>query len=166
MTRPLMRARPARIHSWLVPREAMPSFESSRSTVRRLDVEALFAILNHLSPAEFLLVHISGASQVCLVYLVCLVCLVCLVEPDRLDRPNRPNEQDRLPAFFSILLEEAALLEKVFVNNGGRFGRKLSTFLQQSFNIFPDEIRFEIDLIADLLEPQGGNLRRVRNNRD
>src|SRR5688572_27482862 len=35
-----MRTRPARIHSWLVPREAMPSFESSRSTVRRLGMEA------------------------------------------------------------------------------------------------------------------------------
>jgi hypothetical protein len=38
-------------------------------------------------------------------YLVCLVCLVYSVEPDRPDRPDRPNEQDRLAAFFSILLE-------------------------------------------------------------
>src|SRR5262249_11584606 len=38
-TRPLMRTRPALIHSWLAPREAMPSFENSRSTVRRLDME-------------------------------------------------------------------------------------------------------------------------------
>jgi len=45
-----------------------------------------------------------------------------------------------LAVFFSILLEEAALLEVVFVYDRGRFGRKLSPFLQQSFNIFPDEV--------------------------
>src|SRR4029077_12491701 len=51
MTRPLMRTRPARTHSWLVPREAMPSFESSRSTVKRLDEGALCVILNPIYPA-------------------------------------------------------------------------------------------------------------------
>ena len=66
-----------------------------------------------------------------------LVCLVCLLEPDR---PNRPNEPDRLAGFFSILLEEPALLEVVFVYDRGRFGRKLSPFMQQSFDIFPDEV--------------------------
>src|SRR6185503_5894241 len=42
----------------------------------------------------------------------------------------------------------------------------LSPFLQQTFDVFPDQIRFEIDRVADLLVTQGGNLRRVRNNRD
>ncbi len=64
------------------------------------------------------------------------------------DEPRTP-----LAGFFSILLEESALLEKVFVYDGGRFGRKLSPFLQQSFDIFPDKVRFKIDLIAGLLEP-------------
>jgi len=31
--------------------------------------------------------------------------LVSLLQPNKPDRPNRPNEQDRLTAFFSILLE-------------------------------------------------------------
>jgi len=33
------------------------------------------------------------------------------------------------PSFFSILLEESAFLEIVFVDNGSRFGGKLSPFL-------------------------------------
>jgi hypothetical protein len=36
----------------------------------------------------------------------------------------------KLADFFSILLEEAALLEKVLVNDRRRFGGKLSSFLQ------------------------------------
>src|SRR5262245_24757498 len=52
--RPLMRIRPARIHFWLVPREAMPSLESSRSTVRRLeDIEAFCVILNPIYPESW-----------------------------------------------------------------------------------------------------------------
>ena len=51
------------------------------------------------------------------------------------DEPRTP-----LAGFFSILLEEAALLEKVFVNDGGRFGGKLSPFLQQTFDVFPDQV--------------------------
>ena len=43
-----------------------------------------------------------------------------------------------LADFFSILLEESALLEKVLVNDGGGFGGKLSPFLQQPFDVFPD----------------------------
>ena len=43
-----------------------------------------------------------------------------------------------LADFWSILLEESALLEILFVNNGGRFGRKLSPFLQQTFDVFPN----------------------------
>ena len=70
------------------------------------------------------------------------------------------------PHVSRFLLEESALPEKVFVYDRGRFGRKLSPFLQQSFDILPDEVRFKIDLIACLLEPQGRNLRRVRNYRD
>jgi hypothetical protein len=58
----------------------------------------------------------------------------------------------KLADFFSILLEESAFLEKVFVNDRGRFGGNLSSFLQQTFDVFPDQVRFEIDLIADLLE--------------
>ena len=46
----------------------------------------------------------------------------------------------KLADFFSILLEESALLEKVFVNDRGGFGRKLSPFLQQAFDVFPDQI--------------------------
>ena len=64
----------------------------------------------------------SPVYLVCLVSLVHLVCLVCLdyliepdppdrpdepERPDGPDRPNRPHEQDRLAAFFSILLEGA-----------------------------------------------------------
>ena len=46
----------------------------------------------------------------------------------------------KLADFFSILLEESALLEKVFVYNGSGFGGKLSPFLQQTFDIFPDQV--------------------------
>ena len=46
----------------------------------------------------------------------------------------------KLADFFSILLEESALLEKVFVNDRGRLGRKLSPFLQQTFDVFPNQI--------------------------
>jgi hypothetical protein len=35
----------------------------------------------------------------------------------------------KLAGFFSILLEEAALLEKIFVNDGSRFGSKLAPLL-------------------------------------
>ena len=45
-----------------------------------------------------------------------------------------------LADFVSILLEESALLEKVFVYDGSGFGRKLSPFLQQSFDVFPDQV--------------------------
>ena len=55
----------------------------------------------------------------------------CASTEDRLSHPA---------AFFSILLEEAALLEEVFVNDGGRFGGKLSPFLQQTFDVFPDQV--------------------------
>jgi len=44
----------------------------------------------------------------------------------------------KLADFFSILLEESALLEKVLVNDGSGFGGKLSPFLQQPFDVFPD----------------------------
>ena len=46
----------------------------------------------------------------------------------------------KLADFLSILLEEPALLEVVFVYNGGGFGRKLSPFLQQTFDVFPDQV--------------------------
>ena len=46
----------------------------------------------------------------------------------------------KLANFFSILLEESALLEKVFVDHRCGFGRKLSPFLQQAFDVFPDQI--------------------------
>ena len=46
----------------------------------------------------------------------------------------------QLADFFSILLEESALLEKVFVYDGGGFGGKLSPFLQQTFDVFPDQV--------------------------
>ena len=62
------------------------------------------------------------------------------------DRPSHPT------LFFSILLEKAVLLEIVLVDDGRRFGGKLSPFLQQSFDVFPDQIRFEIDLVTDLLQ--------------
>ena len=48
------------------------------------------------------------------------------------DRPSYPA------SLFSILLEESALLKKVLVNDGGGFGGKLSPFLQQPFDVFPD----------------------------
>ena len=46
----------------------------------------------------------------------------------------------KLAGFFSILLEEAALLEVVFVDDGGGFGRNLSPFLQQALDVFPDQV--------------------------
>ena len=46
----------------------------------------------------------------------------------------------KLADFWGILLEESALLEKVFVNNGGGVSGKLSPFLQQAFDVFPDQI--------------------------
>jgi len=50
------------------------------------------------------------------------------------------DARTKLAGFFSILLEEAALLEKVFVNDGSGFGGKLSPFLQQTFDVFPDQV--------------------------
>ena len=46
----------------------------------------------------------------------------------------------KLADFWDILLEESALLQKVFVDDGGWFGRKLSPFLQQTLDVFPDQI--------------------------
>ena len=46
----------------------------------------------------------------------------------------------KLAGFFSILLEEAALLEILFVYKGSGFGRKLSSFLQQTLDVFPDQV--------------------------
>ena len=51
------------------------------------------------------------------------------------DEPRTP-----LAGFFSILLEQAVLLEIILVDDGGRFGGKLSPFLQQAFDVFPDQI--------------------------
>jgi hypothetical protein len=50
------------------------------------------------------------------------------------DRPSHPTP------FFSILLDESALLEVVFVNDGSGFGGKLPPFLQQPFDVFPDQV--------------------------
>src|SRR5688572_11410205 len=52
------------------------------------------------------------------------------------DEPRTP-----LAGFFSIRLEEAAFFEVVFVDHRGRFRRKLSPLLQQSFNVFANQIR-------------------------
>ncbi len=67
-----------------------------------------------------------------------------------LPAPLHPSEAARcastgiVPAtptrFFSILREEAVLLEIILVNDGSRFRGKLSPFLQQAFDIFPDQI--------------------------
>ena len=46
----------------------------------------------------------------------------------------------KLADFWDILLEESALLEEIFVDHGGGFGRKLSPFLQQPFDVFPNQI--------------------------
>ncbi len=63
------------------------------------------------------------------------------------ERPRVARAQEAHPVIpplagglFSILLEESALLEKVFVYDGSGFGRKLSPFLQQSFDVFPDQV--------------------------
>jgi len=50
------------------------------------------------------------------------------------------DPRTKLADFWGILLEESALLEKVFVYNGGGFGGKLSPFLQQAFDVFPDQV--------------------------
>ena len=50
------------------------------------------------------------------------------------------DARTKLADFFSILLEQSALLKVIFVNDWGRFGRKLSPFLEQAFNVFPDQI--------------------------
>ena len=51
------------------------------------------------------------------------------------DEPRTP-----LAGFFSILREEAVFFEIIFVDDGGQFGGKLSPFLQQAFDVFPDQI--------------------------
>jgi len=152
MTRPLTWTRPAWTHSWLVPREAIPSFESNRSTVRRLeDMEAFCAILNLFTfkggwddpncALRATLILLNNPSK-----LACSLLKGSLVDP-RLRASNEHILIVRVPRaggrpgcrlFFSILLEESALLEIVFVDDGGRFGGKLAPFLQQTFNIFPD----------------------------
>ena len=50
------------------------------------------------------------------------------------------SRERRWRAFSASYLEKAALLEKVFVDDRGRFGRKLSPFLKQAFDIFPDQV--------------------------
>ena len=45
-----------------------------------------------------------------------------------------------LTGFLSILLEKAVLLEIILINGGSQFGGKLSPFLQQAFDVFPDQI--------------------------
>jgi len=57
---------------------------------------------------------------------------------------SRPSRESRL----AILLEQPALLEVISVNDRGWFGGKLSPFLQQTFDLFPNQVLFEIDLIA------------------
>ena len=52
------------------------------------------------------------------------------------DEPRTPP----LAGFFSILREEAVFLEIVLVNNWGRFNWQLSSLLEQTFDIFSDQI--------------------------
>jgi len=54
---------------------------------------------------------------------------------EEFDEPRTP-----LAGFFSILREEAVFFEIIFVDDGRRFGGKLSPFLQQAFDVFPDQI--------------------------
>jgi hypothetical protein len=49
---------------------------------------------------------------------------------------SRPSRSSRSP----ILLEQPSFLKVIFVNDRGGFGGKLSPFLQQTFDIFPDQI--------------------------
>ncbi len=37
-------------------------------------------------------------------------------------------------------LQKSPLLQIVFVYDGGGFGRKLSSFLHQAFNVFPNQV--------------------------
>ena len=49
------------------------------------------------------------------------------------DEPRTP-----LADLFSILLKEAVFFEIVLINHRSRFGGNLSSFLQQTFDVFPD----------------------------
>jgi len=53
---------------------------------------------------------------------------------DRTSISSRPSRESR----SAILLEQSALLEIIFVNDGGGVGGKLSPFLQHPFDVFPD----------------------------
>ena len=62
------------------------------------------------------------------------------VERAHSDRARSASRRTtRLPApFFSILLKKAVFFEIVFVYHRSRLGGNLSSFLQQTFDVFPD----------------------------
>ena len=62
--------------------------------------------------------------------------------------------QSNQPPFLQIIL----------IDHRRRFGLELSTFLQESFDIFADQVRFQIHRIADLLQSQCRDFRRMGNN--
>ena len=49
-------------------------------------------------------------------------------------------------------LDQSPLLEIVFINDGCRIRRDLPSLLKEAFDVFADEVGFEIDGIVHLLE--------------
>ena len=49
-------------------------------------------------------------------------------------------------------LDQSPLLKIVFVDHGGRLWCDLAPLLEEAFDIFVDEVGFEIDRIVHLLE--------------
>ncbi len=60
--------------------------------------------------------------------------------PNHAFRGRRLNLNMPLTKNSDRTLQESPLMKKIFIDDGGRFGRKLSPFLQQAFDVFPDEI--------------------------
>src|SRR5262245_8384403 len=62
-------------------------------------------------------------------------------------------------------LNKASFLQVLFVNHGSIL-RQLTPFLQQPFDVFADEIGFEVDGVIHLLKSECGDFRGVRDDRN
>lgn len=63
------------------------------------------------------------------------------------------------------LSQQSQLPQKLLVTDR-RSSRQLAPLLEQALDVFADEVRFQVDVIADLLEAEGRDLRGVGNDGD
>src|SRR5262245_32248386 len=62
-------------------------------------------------------------------------------------------------------LDKASFLQVLFVNHGSIL-RQLTPFPQQPFDVFADEIGFEVDGVIHLFKSERGDFRGVRDDRN